>query len=668
MLGAGINLWDLFEDGVSLQRHGALLCVHCSSLCIHYMSDGAFEWLGVAPVPLDPGGVDIFHVFPGAKQILNNEDFSSWNAILLTTASGRSFKCSVHTTDDGYFVLELEEPLEDPPAFVDRVNEACERLLLIDGEEELLETVVSELAALAETADRILVYRLAPGGGHGQVVAERLRHASWPPYLGLALPPAEIPVPAARHRYISFSEGTNSLVQVAPSARHPPDLSRALLLGHTPSQRQYYEALGVKSVLVYSIELPGQGVWGYLCLHAASEAHVPIDRRNAMLPLVRTFCGTFKGIKARLRMRDEHRAQELQIRVFSRIKGQADLLAGLLDGTPSFADAVPCSACAVIANGAVACSTGAALPVHFLVRASKILQASTNSLDGVWASGALDAGRLWLTDRLGELLPDAPNYTPVAAGALLVQVSWRMQVYVMWLRPAAEGPVQFAGIEPGCGPSNPAPPVTERSPPAANGGRRSSVVLDHCEPWEEAALNVAQAIGRTMHEALRINKMIAGSAQRLDLLADQMHQIISSVPVVIVRIDKEYRIREWNPAAEAVFGYPRSAVIGAVAMEILAPSQFDVADILSSILCRALDGIQTREFEIALQPRPNVPRRLYLLTTGAEVQRGGSINGAICVFQDVSALHQLTAEKSANAAKSSFMASMSQSMRAPSTA
>nr|AHB18377.1 glaucophyte phytochrome sensor 1 [Cyanophora paradoxa] len=671
-------MWGDLErcEGARIQSWGCVLVVRPSDQFIVWCSERAFEWLGfeLDSLSLEPNGIDIALIVPEARTVLRNDDFNSWRAVAFTTTKGKQFHCSIHTTEE-YYLLEFEEYCAESLAKMkDSINEASERILCIDNEEELLTQMIKETSELCSFGDRVLIYHFLPatGGAHGRVMAENLRcgkEAGWQTFKGLNFPSSDVPFSSrklfqlTRHRYLAAVSGPQiPLVKIAPGVVSPPDLSRSFLRGYTNCCQQYYVNMGVKAILVYAIELPGQGLWGFLSFHSTTENYVPIVKRNALLPLVRTFAGTLKSIKARKRMADESRAKELQLQIFGRLRGQTNFLMGMLDGQPSLKDALPCGSCVVFHDDEVLCGTGPLPPVDFILRTMKMIRSSTNPIESTWMTGSLDPGRLWLTDKLSDLIPEARLISGISAGALLVQVSWRMQVYVMWIRPAVEREVSWAGAPPGSAYS-----IDKEGDlnPRASFQKWRELVMDRCEPWDESCLNAAQAVGNTMAEALRINKMISSSTKRLNMLAEQMHQIISNVPVAVFRLDNQYRLREWNPAAEHMLGWERQDVIGQVAMEVLAPDQYDVADILSSVFTKALDGVQTRDLELSLQPRPDVQKRLFLLTTGAEITREGAVEGVIVVLQDVSTFKELTAVKSANTAKSNFIASMSHELRTP---
>lgn len=60
---------------------------------------------------------------------------------------------------------------------------------------------------------------------------------------------------------------------------------------------------------------------------------------------------------------------------------------------------------------------------------------------------------------------------------------------------------------------------------------------------------------------------------------------IDRLPLAYVRYDAHYRVLDWNPAAEAMFGYPRAEIVGEVLLDRILPRPTDdwVSDILGRL-------------------------------------------------------------------------------------
>ncbi|MGB7440173.1 MAG: PAS domain S-box protein [Coleofasciculaceae cyanobacterium] len=81
-------------------------------------------------------------------------------------------------------------------------------------------------------------------------------------------------------------------------------------------------------------------------------------------------------------------------------------------------------------------------------------------------------------------------------------------------------------------------------------------------PAELEAANLA--LGKEVKEHQQTIEALKTSQQRLSLLVQQ-------TPLAVIEWDVEGRVREWNPAAEVIFGYDKSEALGSHAAELVLP-------------------------------------------------------------------------------------------------
>jgi diguanylate cyclase (GGDEF)-like protein/PAS domain S-box-containing protein len=67
--------------------------------------------------------------------------------------------------------------------------------------------------------------------------------------------------------------------------------------------------------------------------------------------------------------------------------------------------------------------------------------------------------------------------------------------------------------------------------------------------------------GLTLTRMASLAAQMAAQAERSQLL-DRLHAVIDASPVAIVELDRDNRVRLWNPAAERIYGWRRQEVLG----------------------------------------------------------------------------------------------------------
>jgi diguanylate cyclase (GGDEF)-like protein/PAS domain S-box-containing protein len=81
---------------------------------------------------------------------------------------------------------------------------------------------------------------------------------------------------------------------------------------------------------------------------------------------------------------------------------------------------------------------------------------------------------------------------------------------------------------------------------------------------EEGTLCGYRGIDRDITERKRAERALNKSTQRLNLHFQQ-------TPLAVIEWDTDFRVLNWNPAAEAIFGYSREEAVGRHAMDLIIP-------------------------------------------------------------------------------------------------
>ena len=98
---------------------------------------------------------------------------------------------------------------------------------------------------------------------------------------------------------------------------------------------------------------------------------------------------------------------------------------------------------------------------------------------------------------------------------------------------------------------------------------------------------LASAVDRTLREAAERRARRVAEIER-DRLLGQLRLQIERLPLAYILFDADYRVLDWNPAAEKVFGYTKEEMVGQVALNVIVP--LPIRDQLQDILRRIRAG------------------------------------------------------------------------------
>ena len=81
---------------------------------------------------------------------------------------------------------------------------------------------------------------------------------------------------------------------------------------------------------------------------------------------------------------------------------------------------------------------------------------------------------------------------------------------------------------------------------------------------------LASAVDRTLREAAERRARRVAEIER-DRLLGQLRLQIERLPLAYILFDADYRVLDWNPAAEKIFGYTKDEVVGQTALNVIVP-------------------------------------------------------------------------------------------------
>lgn len=160
-----------------------------------------------------------------------------------------------------------------------------------------------------------------------------------------------------------------------------------------------------------------------------------------------------------------------------------------------------------------------------------------------------------------------------------------------------------------------------------------------------------------------LNQELQKRNEQLVSLNDDLSNLIRGIPVPVLMLDREQRIRHFSPAAAELFGLDEDSLH----LQSEASPVFS-AEVLAAALGEALKELRPVEQEVQ-----DLNGRWYVLWARAYQTSENRIEGAVLAFQDIHHLKLALASansaraeaESANAAKNDFLALVSHELRAP---
>ncbi|WP_333572891.1 HWE histidine kinase domain-containing protein [Sphingomonas sp.] len=367
--------------------------------------------------------------------------------------------------------------------------------------------------------DRVMVYRFERDGS-GVVVAEAARSGIGS-FMDLRYPASDIPQQARKlylrtpFRIIADVHATPvPIVPQRDETGAPLDLSLSVLRSVSPIHIEYLKNMGVRASLSISIIVEGK-LWGLFACHHYGGPRCPGFERRSMAELF----GQMFALKLESRERKELSVYEAAARATSdRLLAAVASDGGLLDDPEwlgsRLREVVPCDGIAIWIGGKVAFSGITPPPSSFA--------AITRRLN------AMAAGRVFATDHLAEVLPQAADYADVGAGLLAIPISRSPRDYVLLFRQELVRTVNWAG--------DPHKPV-ELGPHGARLTPRQSFELWSQEvrgrslPFSEVELRIAEVLRASLIEVvLRLSDDAQEERQRASerqelLIAELNHRV-----------------------------------------------------------------------------------------------------------------------------------------------
>lgn len=530
-----------------VQPHGFL--IECSpDWIVRRVSANMRSWFGRQPeqalgAPLsDLFGPRLIHDLRGELQLMGERPVVGRLYDRQATGCDRSLDLAVHRAGET-IVIEGEPATGEPNRAATAVPTLLAQLRHEKTVEGLAGMIVRQVRALTQF-DRIMVYRFHHDGS-GEVIAES-KATSLPSFKGLRYPASDIP-PQARALYLRNpirliadvgAQTVDLIPRIDPMGR-PLDLSMADLRAVSPVHIEYLRNMGVAASMSISIVVGGE-LWGLIAAHHQHPRRLSMAQRESLSFFGQMASSILEGISRAEELARQDRARNLHNRLLSQFSGEARVVSDILPQLAEAQDMLAADGLATWIDGNL--QTMGATPdseqigdlIRFLNRAV--------------------ASRIYSTQQLPVVHPEAEPYAEVASGVLAVPVSRRPRDYILFFRRELPRQVVWAGE-----PVKVAHHTTEgtRFSPRKSFDAWRETVRHQSAPWTQADLNVAEALRISFLELMlqvtddaEKQRKVANDQQ--DLLIAELNHRVRNILNLIVGL-----VRQCSDDAQSVTDFSR---------------------------------------------------------------------------------------------------------------
>jgi light-regulated signal transduction histidine kinase (bacteriophytochrome)/CheY-like chemotaxis protein len=432
-------------------------------------------------------------------------------------AGGNDFDVAIHMSN-GQVIIEVEPSIEKN--YGDATGTVRGMIGRLDQAPDLgalFNEGVRQVRALTGF-DRVMLYRFDEDGS-GEVVAEAAKGGIGS-FLGLHYPSTDIPRQARELykrsllRVITDIDATPvPIIPQRDEHKRPLDLSLSVLRSVSPIHIEYLRNMGVGASMSISIVVEDK-LWGLIACHHYSPRCPSFERRSVAELFAQMFA---MRIESRIRKETvdyERRARDISDQLLGAVASDDTLLKDPNWLSDILTHAIPADGVGVWLNGNYAFSGLTPDTAAF----AKIVKA----LNGT------SAGKVFATDRIADLVPDAQRFASSAAGMLSIPISRSPRDYVVLFRQERIRSVRWAGD-----PHKPAElgPNGPRLTPRQSFEEWKELVEGRSVPFLASELRVAETFRATLIEVVlrladeaSVERQAANERQEL-LIAELNHRV-----------------------------------------------------------------------------------------------------------------------------------------------
>ena len=562
----------------SIQPHGILFVLREPQLNIVQVSQNTEHLIGISPQNLVTQPLINILGQQQTDLIIHSltEKFEQVNPIKITITSDKKqhlFNAIFHRSADGFILLELEPLASRQDAnFFEFYQMTKGTLTKIQNASDLQETcqvIVEEIKALTGF-DRVMVYRFdADQSGH--VIAER-KQDGLSALLGLHYPATDIPKPARQLYKLNWLRLIPDIdyqpVELPPNpeTNQAFDLSYSVLRSVSPCHLEYLKNMGVQGSMSISL-MENQNFWGLVACHHYSAKYVSYEIRKACEFLAQLMSLQIATIEENHKLDYQQEIKSTQAQIAESLSKTNDWVEWLGENAENLLKLVG-------AQGAIVWFEGK------LTQIGKTPQKLASSQLIQWVKTQINEDKVFYTDSLSKDYPAAAEFTEVASGLLVLEISKIQDHYLLWFRPEVLQSINWAG--------NPNKDVEVEADGSLKLSPRKSFNLwqetvKHTSlPWKNCEIQAAIELKNTIlgiQQALLLEQIQQENRQRrkteaaLEESQARFKGILEIAGEAIISVDESQRIQLFNQGAEAIFGYQETEVLGQ-SIDILLPGAF----------------------------------------------------------------------------------------------
>lgn len=399
----------------------------------------------------------------------------------------RDFDISLHVSG-ATTILEFEPSSDGTQDYAGYVQPMINRVSRPETIEQTCDAAVKAVRALTGF-DRVMIYRFREDNS-GEVIAE-VRNPGMESYLGLRYPASDIP-PQARALYLrstlrivsDIRAPTAGIVPEFDAAGTPLDLSLSSLRAVSPVHLEYLSNMGVQASMSVSIVLRGR-LWGLIACHHSSPRILSFQARSATQMFGQFFALILEKKQNEAWQQSRERAQDVHDRVVARLAEGTSIARQFVELSEMIPQVIPCDGVIGWTEGEFN-SAGATPSAAEFEELLPFLQATTSN-------------RIFVTQRLGDLLPDGMTAPAAIAGMMVIPVSRTRPDYIVLVRREVAQTVRWAGAP------HKAVTVSDegtRLSPRTSFAAWQEIVRGQSEPWTESEIRAAESLRVTLTEVI----------------------------------------------------------------------------------------------------------------------------------------------------------------------
>lgn len=381
--------------------------------------------------------------------------------------------------------------------------------------------------------DRVMVYRFSPDGS-GEVVSESAKSGIGS-FLGLHYPPTDIPAQARELykrsllRVITDIDATPvPIVPTLDEHGQPLDLSLSVLRSVSPIHIEYLRNMGVRASMSISIVVEGE-LWGLVACHHYSPRCPSFERRSVAELFAQMFSMRLEVRERKEIVEYERRARAISDQLLGAVASDESLLKDPDWLSDILTDAIPADGLGVWIDGNYAFSGHTPDTAGF----ARIIRALNGTA----------AGRVFATDKISRLIPEAVEHASLAAGMLAIPISRSPRDYVVLFRSEMIHAVRWAGD-----PSKPVEhgPNGPRLTPRQSFAEWKELVEGQSIPFTASQQRVAETLRSTLIEVvLRLNDEVSEerrqASNRQELLIAELNHRVRNILSLIRSLIRQAR-------------------------------------------------------------------------------------------------------------------------------